>query len=129
PDGGGAEGVEVLPYGRERRAVVRGIHDVVEAHDGNVAGHVTALLSERAQRPERHLVVGDEERGRVAGQPSGGGEAGGGAPRSAQHGRCVDAGGCQSLAPSAFAFGGGVRVGGAGDVPDGAVSALEQVRD
>ncbi len=60
-DGPLAERVEVLPDGRERRAVVRGIRDVVEPDDADLLGYAPAALGKRADHAERHLVVGGED--------------------------------------------------------------------
>src|SRR5215211_5323806 len=58
--------VEVLAHRGQRRREEARLGDVVEADDAHLARHVAAGLVQRAQYPERHLVVGGEDRGHVA---------------------------------------------------------------
>ena len=59
---------EVLAHRRQRRRVVRSFRHVVEADDRDVAGDRPTRLVQRSQQAERHLVVGDEDGGHVAGR-------------------------------------------------------------
>ena len=60
-----ADLVEVLVDRRERWREELRLGDVVEADDAHFARHVTPGLVHGPQHPQRHLVVGGEDRGRV----------------------------------------------------------------
>ena len=68
-----AERIELLADRRQRRAVVRGIRDIVEADDADVVGDRSTGLGERPQGAEGHLVVRGEQRGDLRSLGEGGG--------------------------------------------------------
>src|SRR3954471_9794569 len=61
--GGGAEQIEALPHGGERRICVLSLLDVVEADDRELPGYVVAGLLQYRDHTERRLVGAGHERG------------------------------------------------------------------
>src|SRR3954451_21755140 len=84
---------EVLAHRRQRRREVLRLGDVVEAHHADRLGDPPVALVQRPQHPERHLVVGDEDRRdrRIVGEPLAEVVTGARAPGAGQHRRRLGA--------------------------------------
>ena len=124
-----ADFVEVLVHrGQSRREVLR-LRDVVETDDADVFGHSATALAEGVQQPERHLVVGGEDRSHVVarGQLEARDVAGTGAPVAGQRIGHVGIGVLQRRAPALGSQHRLAPVAGALHVPHRAVAEVEQV--
>jgi hypothetical protein len=129
PQGPPAQLTEVLPDRGQRRAEERGFRDVVEPDHADVLGHPPALLAERAQQAQRHVVVGAEHGGHLGppGQLQADLVAGPGRPVAGQHLGLLGAGLGQGLRPAAGPLPGVQPGAGPAHVVHGAVAEVEQV--
>ena len=60
------QSLEVLADRGECRTQVAGLGDIVETYDGDIGGHPHAALEQPGDQPERHVIIGAENRRRGA---------------------------------------------------------------